>query len=113
VQSRLIELLLRDGTIFYAVMAAANLLNFLLFLFEPFDFFETSAGNNSEITHAISVTLVSRMMLNLMEVASSSSATTGGDTRQEEVAQISCRFSAAAAVTHTFTASDTLPNEQG
>ncbi len=42
------------------------------------------------------------MMLNLMEVASSSSATTGGDTRQEEVAQISSRFSAAAAVTHTL-----------
>jgi len=50
-------------------MTAANVLNFILFCVTNFDYLETSAGNSSEITHSISVIIVSRMMLNIMEAA--------------------------------------------
>ncbi|KAH8119259.1 hypothetical protein DFH11DRAFT_1563932 [Phellopilus nigrolimitatus] len=70
IQSPLVFLLMRDGSMFYAVLAAANLINFLLFLRKENRFPEESAGNNSMLTHTISVTLTSRMILNLREAGS-------------------------------------------
>ncbi|PAV18833.1 hypothetical protein PNOK_0567600 [Pyrrhoderma noxium] len=64
-QSGLIKLLIRDGTLYYAVMAMANLSNLLLYEMLSDSFFEQSAGNNSILTHTISSTLLSRIILNL------------------------------------------------
>jgi len=48
-------------------MTAANVINFILYWKTIYNYFETSAGNGSEITHAISVIVLSRMMLHIME----------------------------------------------
>jgi len=71
VESRLTDMLLHDGSLYYTVMTVTNVLNFTLFwvLAPNFNYIAFSARNNSEISHAISVTIVSRMMLNIMEVA--------------------------------------------
>jgi len=71
VESRLTEMLLHDGSQYYSVMTVANVLNFALFwvLAPTFNYIAFSAGNSSEITHAISVIIVCRMMLNVMEAA--------------------------------------------
>jgi len=75
IESRLADMILQDGSLYYSVMTAVNMINFALFWTEDFDFIEASAGNSSEIAHSISVIIVSRMMLNIMEAADSQ----GGD----------------------------------
>jgi len=69
VESRLTEMLLHDGSQYYSIMTVANVLNFTLFwiLSPSFNYIAFSAGNNSETAHAISVIIVCRMMLNVME----------------------------------------------
>jgi len=67
IESRLVDMLLQDGSLYYSVMTVANVINFVLFCAESFDFIEGGAGNSSELTHSISVIIVSRAMLNLME----------------------------------------------
>jgi len=69
IESRLTGMLLHDGSIYCSVMTVANVLNFILFWAENFNFIEAGAGNSSEITHSISVIIVSRMMVNIMEAA--------------------------------------------
>ncbi|KAF8874548.1 hypothetical protein BD779DRAFT_1678691 [Infundibulicybe gibba] len=62
----IIALLLRDGAIYFAVMALANLANILTFFFcGPF-----LQGGLSTFASSISVTMTSRLMLNLHETAS-------------------------------------------
>ncbi|KAF8874531.1 hypothetical protein BD779DRAFT_250608 [Infundibulicybe gibba] len=64
-QPSLITLLLRDGAIYFAVMALSNLANILTFYFcGPF-----LRGGLSTFSSSISVTMVSRLMLNLHETA--------------------------------------------
>ncbi|KAF8890470.1 hypothetical protein BD779DRAFT_1671403 [Infundibulicybe gibba] len=61
-----ITLFLRDGAIYFAVMALANLANILTFYFcGPF-----LRGGLSTFSSSISVTMMSRFMLNLHETAS-------------------------------------------
>ncbi|KAF8874545.1 hypothetical protein BD779DRAFT_1678688 [Infundibulicybe gibba] len=61
----IIALLLRDGSIYFAVMALANLANILTFYFcGPF-----LRGGLSTFSNDISVTMMSRLMLNLHETA--------------------------------------------
>ncbi|KAF8874554.1 hypothetical protein BD779DRAFT_1678696 [Infundibulicybe gibba] len=61
----IIALLLRDGAIYFAVMALANLANILTFYFcGPF-----LRGGLSTFSNNISVTMMSRLMLNLHETA--------------------------------------------
>jgi len=73
--------LLRDGCILYAALGMSNVIHFVLFERSwggnaPLDFppmstvgleFLVSSGTNCEMTHAISVVLVSRMVFNLRE----------------------------------------------
>ncbi|KAF8874546.1 hypothetical protein BD779DRAFT_1804908 [Infundibulicybe gibba] len=61
----IVALLLRDGSIYFAVMALANLANILTFYFcGPF-----LRGGLSTFAGSISVTMISRFMLNLHETA--------------------------------------------
>jgi len=46
-------------------MAIANVVNIICFNLNEQTYFPTSTGNNSMFTHIISVTLISRLMLNL------------------------------------------------
>ncbi|KAF5352932.1 hypothetical protein D9758_007936 [Tetrapyrgos nigripes] len=62
----LLEMVLRDGAIYFAVMALANLANIFTFYFAgPF-----TRGSLSTFSTAISVTLISRLTLNLRANAS-------------------------------------------
>jgi len=69
IKSRLAELLLRDGSLYYVIMALVNLFNFLPSWFPSNEYFAATSGNKSEIPHALSVTLLSRMILNLRQAA--------------------------------------------
>ncbi|KLO16169.1 hypothetical protein SCHPADRAFT_938079 [Schizopora paradoxa] len=73
--SSLSTILLRDGSILYAMLAMSNITNFVLYMrsvqyatgnTDPF-LFVVSSGTNSEMTHALSAILVSRMVFNLRE----------------------------------------------
>ncbi|KAF8879499.1 hypothetical protein BD779DRAFT_1151143 [Infundibulicybe gibba] len=62
----IVSLLLRDGAIYFAVMALSNLANIMTFYFcGPF-----LRGGLSTFSASISVTMMSRLMLNLHETAS-------------------------------------------
>ncbi|KLO16167.1 hypothetical protein SCHPADRAFT_926684 [Schizopora paradoxa] len=74
-------ILLRDGCVLYAILAAINIANFVMFML----FIDTTAtktslvfvvcsGTNSEMTHALSVILVSRNVFNLRETYDHSEA---------------------------------------
>jgi len=69
IESRLVVMILQDGSLYYCVMTAANVVNFAMFWAETFNYIETSAGISSEIIHSISVIIVCRMMLNIMEAS--------------------------------------------
>jgi len=76
--SSIVSILLRDGTMLYAILAISNISSFVfLMLFmngadAAFNsvssfIFVVSSGTNGEMTHALSVILVSRMVFNLRE----------------------------------------------
>jgi len=67
--SSIVSILLRDGSILYAILAISNISSLVLFVLfeEPTLLFVVSSGTNSEMTHALSVILVSRMLFNLRE----------------------------------------------
>jgi len=79
-RSSIVSILLRDGSILYAVLTISNLFNFVIFMrfFDKVNdisvvshttfLFVVSSGTNSEITHALSAILVSRMIFNLRDV---------------------------------------------
>ncbi|KLO19704.1 hypothetical protein SCHPADRAFT_992649 [Schizopora paradoxa] len=69
IRSRIVELILRDGSLYYVIMAVVNLFNFLPTWFPSNEYFAATSGNKSEIPHALSVTLLSRMILNLRQAA--------------------------------------------
>ncbi|KII90484.1 hypothetical protein PLICRDRAFT_173888 [Plicaturopsis crispa FD-325 SS-3] len=64
-------LMLRDGAIYFAVMAAANLANILTFYIEHA---KSSRGILCAFANCLSVALMSRLMLNIHEVGVASSA---------------------------------------
>ncbi|KLO05356.1 hypothetical protein SCHPADRAFT_988665 [Schizopora paradoxa] len=66
--SRLTNMLLRDGSFYYVIMTCSNVLNFTLFLGENLNYIESGAGSSSELMHSFSVIIVSRMMLNIMQI---------------------------------------------
>jgi len=61
-------------------MTVVNMINFVLFWTESFRYLEAGAGNSSELTNSISVIMVSRMMLNIMEAADPRGDNFSGDT---------------------------------
>lgn len=74
----IVAILFRDGSMLYAILTVSNLFNFIIimlffrgfksFIFSPNAFFfVVSSGTNSEMTHTLSVVLVSRMIFNLRE----------------------------------------------
>ncbi|KLO16171.1 hypothetical protein SCHPADRAFT_223901 [Schizopora paradoxa] len=78
--SSLASILLRDGSILYAILTISNISNFVLYMLfiegtdttitrisSNFVAFVVSSGTNSEMTHALSAILVSRMVFNLRE----------------------------------------------
>jgi len=75
--NRLPMLLMRDGSMFFAVMALANLTNLVVNIFAPDAFFTQSTGNNSVITHTLSVTLMSRLILDLRTLDDRSTTVSG------------------------------------
>ncbi|TDL23571.1 hypothetical protein BD410DRAFT_787419 [Rickenella mellea] len=75
-QSDMLTLFLRDGSLYFAVMAAANLINLLLFVYSKNTFVEQSTGNNSVLTHIISVIAASRLVLNIRDLGDSQTSTT-------------------------------------
>jgi len=74
-QSELATLLMRDGSLYFAVMAAVNLFNFLIIVKyspnnggisgNPLEPSTQDMGSNSILGNALSVTMVSRLVLNL------------------------------------------------
>lgn len=61
----LVMLLLRDGAIYFAIVAIANLANILSFYVAP----ELLKGGLSTLSICIAITMVSRLMLNLHKIA--------------------------------------------
>jgi len=61
----LTNLFMRDGSIYFAVMAIAYVVHIVLFFHIENSFFTDSTGNNAFLTHTISVTMLSRLILNL------------------------------------------------
>jgi len=84
-QSSIVWILFRDGLVLYAILTINNLFNFVIFMLYfnrvelsgdsigpvPISYFKhffvVSSGTNSEMTHVLSVILVSRMIFNLRE----------------------------------------------
>ncbi|KLO16166.1 hypothetical protein SCHPADRAFT_938076 [Schizopora paradoxa] len=75
-QPSLASILLRDGSILYAILAISNIANFIFYtvcfignkIIDTDSFmFAVSSGTNSEMPHALSAILVSRMIFNLRE----------------------------------------------
>ncbi|KLO16168.1 hypothetical protein SCHPADRAFT_938078 [Schizopora paradoxa] len=74
----IVAVLLRDGSLLYAILTISNLTNFVLFehfidgtevqVVRTTVGFVVSSGTNSELTHALSVIFISRMVFNLREV---------------------------------------------
>ncbi|EJD03111.1 uncharacterized protein FOMMEDRAFT_156483 [Fomitiporia mediterranea MF3/22] len=120
-RSGLTRLFIRDGGMFFGLLAAANLVNVVFFLASGIltspqlyysfilphlqkvkaSVFEESAGNNSVLTHTLSSTLLSRLILNLRE-AGSKLDTTG--------TQLSIRFSLAPGDDIMLVSSSTFSN---
>ncbi|KAK7466393.1 hypothetical protein VKT23_005116 [Stygiomarasmius scandens] len=74
----ILVLVVRDGSIYFAVMAVANFLNILTFyLTGPY-----MRGGLSTFASAVSVTMMSRLMLNLHEVAETGLYTSHRETCQ-------------------------------
>ncbi|KLO08480.1 hypothetical protein SCHPADRAFT_607323 [Schizopora paradoxa] len=101
-QTSLMSILLRDGTILYGVLAISNISNFILFMLfidgpdaainhNSFDFV-MSSGTNSELTHALSVVFVSRMIFNLREVGTEINEGTDAWRSRVEQEEASIRF---------------------
>jgi len=61
----LANLILRDGSVYFVVMAVSYIIHISLFFSIENSFFADSAGNNAFLTHTISVTMMSRLILNL------------------------------------------------
>ncbi|EJD06324.1 uncharacterized protein FOMMEDRAFT_151559 [Fomitiporia mediterranea MF3/22] len=59
IRDSIYSLLIRDGTIYATVMTIANAINIVFF---------TSLGNNTTLSHVISVIMTSRLILNLHKV---------------------------------------------
>lgn len=79
-ESSIVNTILRDGTILYATLSISNVFNFIAFMLvywgktnavglsnEGIGIFLVSSGTNNELTHALSVILVSRIVFNLRE----------------------------------------------
>ncbi|TDL17546.1 hypothetical protein BD410DRAFT_794242 [Rickenella mellea] len=65
VTSPLFKLLMRDGSMYFLCMCIVNAGNFIWFKLESQQVFAESTGTNSIMTLVVSVTLMSRLMLNL------------------------------------------------
>ncbi|KLO16182.1 hypothetical protein SCHPADRAFT_224874 [Schizopora paradoxa] len=79
-QPSLVFILFRDGIMFFAILTISNLFNLVIFVrffndaksisdmarYNAF-LFVVSSGTNSELTHSLSVILVSRMIFNLRD----------------------------------------------
>jgi len=65
VYGSLANLFLRDGSVYFLVMALSYIIHIILFIYIENLFFADSAGNNAFLTHVISVTMISRLVLNL------------------------------------------------
>ncbi|KAI0665123.1 hypothetical protein C8Q70DRAFT_1049292 [Cubamyces menziesii] len=61
----LLEILFRDGTIYYGILVAVNMVNIITFLKTPPD--TPMKGMATTMTNVLSVTLTSRLMLNLRD----------------------------------------------
>jgi len=61
----LANLFLRDGSIYFAIMAMSYIIHQCLYRYLKRSLFSSSMGNNAFLTHAISVTMMSRLILNL------------------------------------------------
>ncbi|KLO14339.1 hypothetical protein SCHPADRAFT_939629 [Schizopora paradoxa] len=61
----LANLLLRDGSLYFAIMAISYIIHLVLFFTIENSFYANSLGNNAFLTHTISVTMMSRLILNL------------------------------------------------
>jgi len=61
----LANLIMRDGSIYFIVMALSYIVHLILFFQIGNSFFADSTGNNAFMTHTISVTMMSRLILNL------------------------------------------------
>ncbi|OCB86468.1 hypothetical protein A7U60_g6361 [Sanghuangporus baumii] len=68
-ESRLTVLLMRDGSIYFLVMSIVNAANYILAARIQNSFFASATGTNSILANVISVTMISRLLLNLREEA--------------------------------------------
>ncbi|EJD05631.1 uncharacterized protein FOMMEDRAFT_166003 [Fomitiporia mediterranea MF3/22] len=65
--SDLTFLLMRDGSIYFLVMSIVNAANYILSIRIRNSFFASATGTNSILANVISVTMISRLLLNLRE----------------------------------------------
>jgi len=61
----LANLLLRDGGVYFVVMALSYTTHIILFVYFENLIFGYSTGNNAFLTHTVSVTMMSRLILNM------------------------------------------------
>jgi len=81
----LANLLLRDGSMYFAIMAMSYVIHLILFYRITTSFNATSLGNNAFLTQTISVTMMSRLILNLNGFSKRHAQQQSEDARQLEV----------------------------
>ncbi|RPD66287.1 hypothetical protein L226DRAFT_609156 [Lentinus tigrinus ALCF2SS1-7] len=106
----LLVTIFRDGTVYYAILVAVNVVNILTFLVTPSN--SPLKGSATTLTNVLSVTLTSRLMLNLRDPSIQSRRRINGTSRHEAwtTGQFSSRmmsFRAPTVAIDTFEMSDT------
>jgi len=81
----LANLLLRDGSMYFAIMAISYAIHLILYYRITNSFYATSLGNNAFLTQTISVTMMSRLILNINGFSKRHAQQQSEDARQLEV----------------------------
>ncbi|KZV63849.1 hypothetical protein PENSPDRAFT_197901 [Peniophora sp. CONT] len=102
--SMIVNVLLRDGAIYFVVMAAANLANILTFIISP----PILKGVLSTLASSISISMMSRLILRLHDAALGSPSTTLIDQPLEQMPSVGMVFA-----TSFEAVDDDLTDEEG
>ncbi|TFK83481.1 hypothetical protein K466DRAFT_555009 [Polyporus arcularius HHB13444] len=106
----LLVTIFRDGTVYYAILVAVNVVNILTFVLTPSN--SPLKGTATTLTNVLSVTLTSRLMLNLRDPSIQTRRHVNGTSRYEpwSTGQFSSRmisFRAPTVAVDTFEMSET------
>jgi len=81
----LANLFLRDGSVYFAIMAMSYVIHIVLYFSILNSYYANSLGSNAFLTHTISVTMISRLILNLNSYTNRHAQQQIEDVRQLEI----------------------------